>query len=50
MSSWWNRRDPDLDEESSAHFRIAIAERMARGESAAEAERDAHRSAARTAV
>ena len=37
------RRERDLDEEIKNHIRIAIEERVARGESRAEAERSARR-------
>ena len=38
-----SRRDRDLDDEIAAHLRMAIEERMARGESRADAERAARR-------
>ena len=37
------QRDADLDEEIRSHFRLAIEERIARGESRVEAERAVHR-------
>ena len=45
MSFPWNRnrRDRDLDEELHGHLRMAIEERVARGESRADAERAARR-------
>src|SRR5229473_3402772 len=53
--NWWTRlrnsspkrkrgdRDTELDEEIRAHFRMAIEDRIARGETPAEAERNARR-------
>lgn len=46
MSAFWRsraRRMRELDEEMRAHFEMAIRERIARGESPAEAERNARR-------
>ncbi len=39
----WRRRNEELDEEIRAHLAMAVADRMARGESRAEAERNARR-------
>src|SRR4029450_5424618 len=45
MSFLWNRdrRDRDLDEELGGHLRMAVEERMARGESRQDAEHAARR-------
>ena len=45
MSFLWNRsrRDRDLDEELRAHLRMAVEERVARGENRREAEQAARR-------
>jgi putative ABC transport system permease protein len=40
---WRRRRHTDLDEEIAAHFRIAVADRVARGESPEDAERAVRR-------
>ena len=39
----WRRRHTDLDEEITAHFRMAVADRVANGESHEDAERAARR-------
>lgn len=41
--SLWKRRERELDEELRAHFRMAVEEGIAKGQSLAEAERDARR-------
>ena len=48
MSWWtrlirWRRLDAELDEELRAHFAMAVRDRVARGESPAEAERTSPR-------
>jgi hypothetical protein len=34
---WWRRREKDLEEEIESHLKMAIEDRMERGESAREA-------------
>ena len=41
--SLWKRRDRELEEELHAHFRMAVKERIAKGQSPAEAEQNARR-------
>jgi predicted permease len=41
--TWWRRREQELDEELEAHFRLAIADRIARGESPVQAAAAARR-------
>jgi predicted permease len=43
MRSFWRRRTDDIDEELRAHLRMAVADRIQRGEQPAEAERAARR-------
>jgi hypothetical protein len=46
---WWQKKS-ELDEEIEAHIRLAVADRVARGEDAAHARREVEREFGNTAL